>query len=204
MDTSNVVALFVTMLVLSAAPGPSDFAVVSRALAAGFRQALFMVLGIVAADLLFIVVAVSSLSALAERFSLLFMFVCAAYLLWLAYGLFRTRPGDYAPAEAGAAGSLASFTAGFLITLSDPKAILFYMGLLPAFVDMTAVGIRDAVIIMLIATVVICTVKLSYAYLAHRATALFHNDRLRQRLNYVAGGVLGGTGLFIVCSGITG
>ncbi|WP_437938126.1 LysE family transporter [Sorangium sp. So ce341] len=66
MTPGNTVALLGTMLVLAIVPGPSDIAVVARSVASGFTSALFMIVGIVAADLVFIVLAVYSLTAIAE------------------------------------------------------------------------------------------------------------------------------------------
>lgn len=198
LTTTSALALFLTMLVLSAVPGPSDFAVVARSLASGFGQGLVMVLGIVAADLVFILLAVYSLSVIADSFDGLFRFVryaCGAYLLWLAQGMWRAVPAADGLPEPGS--SRGSFMTGFMITLADPKAILFYMGLLPAFVELTAVTLADTLAIMLIATVVICLVKLAYAWMADRARRLFTNPRARRRLNRLAALVLGGLGLFL-------
>ena len=103
---------------------------------------------------------------------------------------------DDAPSRRGS--WVASVTSGFLITFGDPKAILFYVGLLPAFVEMTTLAWTDILTVMAAATVTIATVKLSYAYLADRARALFENSRARLIMNVLGGGVLAGTGLFLL------
>ena len=90
--------------------------------------------------------------------------------------------------------------AGLTLTLGDPKAILFYMGLFTAFVDLAHISITDTLTIMLIAILLVGGVKTSYAYLAHRAKRLFANVRLRRRLDRLAGGILIVTGLFILFS----
>lgn len=204
MTISSIAALFGTMLVLSVTPGPSDFAVVARSVTSGFRHALIMIAGIVVADFLFIVMAVYSLAAIAETMGSLFLLVkysCGAYLIWLGLTVLRSPLSSESGQALKKHSGLSGFMGGLLITLGDPKAILFYIGLLPAFVDMTVVTINDTVIIMLVATVVICGVKASYAYLADRATRFFDNLRVRQRLNFAAGGVLIAAGVFIVVTG---
>lgn len=200
LTTTSAAALFLTMLVLSATPGPSDFAVVARSLASGFRHGLLMVLGIVAADVLFILLAVLSLGVLAETLDGLFMWVryaCAAYLLWIALQLWTVKSQTGGLTEPVAASGAGSFMGGLMITLADPKAILFYMGLLPAFVDMPNITVADAVSIMFIATVVICGVKLSYAWLANRARRLLGNQQARRRLDRLSATVLAGLGLYL-------
>ncbi|MDX1432689.1 MAG: LysE family translocator [Gammaproteobacteria bacterium] len=202
MTGTSIAALFATMLVISVAPGPSDFAVVARSVAAGFAQALFMIAGIVVADFLFIVLAVYSLSEVAEWMGGMFVwvkYVCGAYLIWLGIGSMRAAPQGAAPAAGSAyASARSSFLGGLLITLGDPKAILFYMGLFPAFVDLADLALSDTVVIMIIATAVICGVKGTYAWLADRAKRLFEQDGVRRKLDIAAGCVLAGTGVFLL------
>ncbi len=208
MTAENVVALFVTMLVLSAVPGPSDFAVVARSLTAGFSHGLCMVGGILLGDFVFILVALYSLDAVAETMGPLYVvvkFLCGGFLVWMGISAWRAKARPPAlgtePGERTRHSRLSSFLSGWLITMGDPKAILFYMGLFPAYLDLSEISMTDALTIMLLATVVICGVKLTYAWLADRARRWFENTRLMTGLNRVAGTVLVGTGLFLIIRG---
>ncbi|WP_437600050.1 LysE family translocator [Sorangium sp. So ce590] len=204
MAPDNIVALLGTMLVLAVVPGPSDIAVVARSAASGFTSALFMVGGIVAADLVFIALAVYSLTAIAEAMGSLFVlakYACAAYLIWLGAGLWRARPDVALAGRAAGAARFSAFLGGFFITLADPKAILFYMGLFPAFLDLSRVSLADTAILMSIATGVVGGVKLGYAYAAERATSFFENTTARRRLNMAAGTVMLGTGVYVLFRG---
>jgi threonine/homoserine/homoserine lactone efflux protein len=82
--------------------------------------------------------------------------------------------------------------------LGDQKAILFYLGILPAFLDLTAVSVLDAGLIVAIAAVAVAGPKLVYAYLAARAGRTFQSARLSRALNIVAGGVMIGVGVLLV------
>lgn len=204
MSVSSIAALFGTLIILAVAPGPSDFAVVARSIASGFKQSLFMVGGIVAADFLFILLAIYGLAEVAESMGRLFVFVkyaCGAYLIWLGASSLRLRAVVSVP-ETRRVSGYSSFLGGLLITLGDPKAILFYMGLFPAFVDLSTVSIDDTLIIMLVVTMVVGGVKAFYAYLADKAKLLFENARIRRKLDIAAGGVLVSTGLFLFVSGL--
>lgn len=157
-----------------------------------------MVGGIVVADVLFILLAVYGLTALASYTAMftLVKYACGTYLIFLGLSAFRPQKvGDTSKPKKVMGTS--SFFAGLLITLGDPKAILFYMDLLPAFVDLSRVTLADTTLIMLAAVTVVGGVKTVYAYLAKRAKRLFENDAVRRRLERVAGGVLVGTGLFL-------
>ena len=201
MTISSVAALVGTMLILAIAPGPSDFAVVARSIAAGLAQGLLMVGGIVVADLLFILVAVHGLAEVAQSLDRLFALVkyaCGAYLIFLGITSLRPRTKVADVSEVRKASGYSSFFGGLLITLGDPKAILFYMGLFPAFVDLSKVSLADTTVIMMIAIIVVGSVKAIYACLAERAKLLFENDAVRRKLDIAAGGVLVCTGLFLL------
>lgn len=197
MTTRHIAAMFVTMFAIAAVPGPSDFAVVARSSSAGFRHGLLMVAGIVVADALFILIAFYGLTAVAEAHApfVATKYLGAGYLIWLGVTLWRHNA--YASGENLKLRNASSFVSGFLITLGDPKAILFYMGLLPAFLDISRAPFTDAITVMLIATAVICSIKLSYAYMGDRARSFFENTRARKWLDRIAGVVLAGVGVFI-------
>src|SRR5690606_19631911 len=77
-------------------PGPGVAAVVARAVGGGFKGALPMVLGILVGDLAYFVFAVFGLAAIATWFGPIFVIVRwagAAYLLYVAYRFWTSRPG---------------------------------------------------------------------------------------------------------------
>jgi threonine/homoserine/homoserine lactone efflux protein len=199
MSGGSVAALLGILLVLAIVPGPSDVAVVARSLHAGFRQALYMVIGILAADYLFILLAVASLSLVAINTGPWLDWVkyaCAAYLIWLGLASFRTR-AVVGPGSTRAMG-VSGFVAGFLLTLSDPKALLFYIGILPAFVDIATISSGDVLRFVAVVTLAVGGVKTTYAYLAHSAMRFFDDAAARTRLDRAAGLLLIGTGIFLL------
>ena len=83
-----------------------------------------------------------------------------------------------------------SFLAGLLITLGDQKAILFYLGFFPAFVDLARMTFADTLIIIAIAAVSVGGAKLVYAWLAASAGELFVNTHAVRGLNLLAAAVM--------------
>ena len=200
MTAGSSAALFLTMLLLAFVPGPTEVAVVARSLTRGRSHGFIMVGGIVAADFLFIVAAVAGLSAVAAALGPLFAAVeLGAGLLLVAFGLSQLgrRRSQGEPTARAPAARTASFASGLLLTLGDPKAILGYMSLLPAFVDLSAVTAVDAVGIMGLATVAVFLAKASYIVLGERAAALVRSQRARDRLPRAAGAALIGLGTVI-------
>lgn len=207
---TSLIALFSAMLVLAALPSISVLAVTSRALSGGFRHGAAVSVGVVTGDIVFIVIALFGLSLLQDAASTwglnigylsYLKYVAAAYLLWMAQAIWRARNID-AGAEPGSAQQGAApvvslwsgFTSGLLLTLGDQKAIFFYLGFFPAFVELSAVTLADILVIVLITIVTVGGVKLLYAWLVSRAgQVLAHTTRARQLtrlLNGVAALVL--------------
>lgn len=203
MTLAALSALFVTMVAVSAVPGPSDVAVVARALRFGLTGALLVIAGIVAADFVLIAIAVLSLTVLATELAgvyLVLNYACALFLLWLGVALWRARPAALdTDANAAPRGSrLTGFATGFLITLGDPKALAFYFGVFPAYADADRLGLRDALLLMLLATAAIALVKVAYALLADRARRLFASAQAQLFLARFAGTLLIGTAVLLV------
>ncbi|MCG6891531.1 MAG: LysE family translocator [Gammaproteobacteria bacterium] len=177
------------MIVLAIVPSVSVLAVTARAAAFGFTHGLFTTLGIVFADILFILVAVYGLALLAgmmgDQFRLV-QYIGAAYLIWLGISLWRADAQARAADSVGLSSWSSSFLSGLLITLGDQKAILFYLGFFPAFIDLSTMTPLDTLIIVLIAILGVGGAKLVYAYLADRASALFRNSRALHGINILA------------------
>jgi threonine/homoserine/homoserine lactone efflux protein len=189
------------MIVLAIIPSVSVLAVSARAAAFGFTHGLFTALGIVAADAIFILVAVYGLSLIAElmgeQFTLI-KYIGGLYMIWLGVSLWR------ADAKARKSDSIdestwsSSFLAGFLITFADQKAILFYLGFFPAFIDLSRMTPVDTLIIIVIAIIGVGGSKLVYAYLADRASLIFNNTAAIRGINIFAACVMIAVGVTLL------
>jgi threonine/homoserine/homoserine lactone efflux protein len=90
--------------------------------------------------------------------------------------------------------------AGLLVTLGDTKAIFFYLGLFPAFLDLSTISLSDTGIIIVIAVVAVGGPKLVYAYAADRAGKIFQNTRAAKAINIVAGSVMLAAGVSLIAT----
>ena len=134
-----------TVFVVNATPGVDFALTVTRTLQGGVRGGLAAALGIVAGCVLHALAAAFGLAALlaasATAFSIL-KWAGAAYLLWLAIGMLRaaSRPpvASMVP-EAGAGAAVGThwrtFRDGLLTNALNPKIALFFLALLPQFID---------------------------------------------------------------------
>ena len=186
---------------LAIIPSISVLAVTARAAAFGFTHGMFTALGIVAADIIFILIAVYGLALLAglmgEQFTWI-KIIGGFYLVWLGISLWRADAKTRKTEAIKQSSWGSSFLTGFLITLGDQKAILFYLGFFPAFIDLSRMTPADTLTIIVIAIVGVGGAKLIYAYLADRASLAFKDKRAVRAINVLAACVMIAVGLTLL------
>ena len=116
-------------------PGPGNLALITSTGKGGWSAGMACCLGVMAADQVLMWLAVAGIAAVLAAYPTAFhavQWVGAAYLAWLGYKLLTARPGD---APAIQIQPRKYFRQGGLITLMNPKAIVFYMASFPMFVN---------------------------------------------------------------------
>ena len=116
-------------------PGPGNLALITSTGKGGWSAGMACCLGVMAADQVLMWLAVAGVAAVLAAYPAAFhavQWVGAAYLAWLGYKLLTAKPGD---APAIQIQPRKYFQQGGLITLMNPKAIVFYMAFFPMFVN---------------------------------------------------------------------
>ncbi|HTT09308.1 MAG TPA: LysE family translocator [Burkholderiaceae bacterium] len=124
-------------LILIATPGQDMILVMSRSVAQGAAAGVATAAGVSVGLVGHTALASLGLGALLRASEWLFValkLVGAAYLVYLAFGLLRTRQGDLALAAASRRSLPRLFVDGALSNLSNPKIAIFYFAFLPQFV----------------------------------------------------------------------
>lgn len=201
MTPGSTLALIGAMLILALIPGPGVMAVTAKSMKEGSRQGAFMVAGVLLADYLFIAMSMSmaGLFALAEimgSFFVILKYIAACYLIWLAITIWREPVAQIQQAKQVKTGG--AFISGFLLTLANPKAILFYVGFFPTFLDMSGITVKDVFVVYLVTTLTIGGVTLGYVLLANKAGELLLKSGLRRKFNLVAGGIMASSGIALL------
>lgn len=204
MSLATLLAFTLAMFLLAISPGPGFLMVVARALTGGFAAGLAAIAGMVLGDILFLVLAVLGLSALASvmgEFFLAVKLLGAAYLIWLGVKMWRSHPALAQMETPEAARKRMpiwrSAALGFFVTLGNPKAILFYGALLPTFVDFALLTAADVVVLSAIVAAMLFLVLGVYAFLAARAGRAIRSTRAMVWLNRVTGGLLVAAGIAV-------
>ena len=202
MTIYTAIGFLLAIIILAATPGPGMFATIARALASGFHEAFTLICGIVVGDIIFLLFAIFGLSIVAQIMGEFFFIVkiCGGiYLIFLGLKIwFREPDSTTSNYKQSTKSRIGNFTSGILITLANPKVILFYCGFLPTFLDLTALTITDMIVIVtIVATGVTCVLG-TYAFLATRTRQMFTNKKTAIRFNRTAGGVMVAAGVALV------
>ena len=131
----NYGAFCAAVLVFLALPGPGTFALLTSTSKGGFRAGAAATLGVILGDQVLMWLAVAGVAALLQANPILFKLVQyagAAYLAWIGLKLLFAKPGEALPVRIEPCRYLRQ---ALLITLLNPKAIVFYMAFFPLFID---------------------------------------------------------------------
>lgn len=202
MDIVTLAAFTIAYAIAVIVPGPGVAAVVARALGGGFRSAFPMVLGILAGDLVYLVIALFGLAAIATWFGPVFFVVKwagALYLLYVAWQFWSAKPGSEQIGARKDASAWKTFLSGFALTMGNPKTIVFYLALLPTVIPLdkpiTALGFAELTGIVV---VVLLAIGCAYAGLAAAARDFFRSSKALRILNRTAGVIMASAAAFVV------
>ncbi|EAR50759.1 transporter, LysE family protein [Oceanicola granulosus HTCC2516] len=189
------------LLILFLTPGPVWVALTARALSGGYRAAWPLAMGVVVGDVLWPFLAILGVSWIVSAFAG-FMTVLrwVACLTFVVMGVLIWRNADKTVATDSRLtrpGMWAGFVAGLAVILGNPKAILFYMGVLPGFFDLTALTLPDMLAIAGLSALVPLLGNLVLAGMIDRARRLLTSPRALRRTNRTAGGLLVAVGAVI-------
>ncbi|MDG2339983.1 MAG: LysE family translocator [Paracoccaceae bacterium] len=189
------------IFVLFMTPGPVWLAIVARALSGGFKSAWPLAFGVMLGDLVWPLLAIVGVSWIVSVYA-----GFLEVLRWVAAGMFigmgillikhsaqsissdnrLTRPGIWA-----------GFVAGVIVIMGNPKAILFYMGVLPGFFDLEKITPLDIAAIVIISMIVPFFGNLILAAFVDRIRRLLRTPALLKRMNITSGALLILVGLLI-------
>ncbi|OCJ17387.1 lysine transporter LysE [Rhizobium sp. AC44/96] len=199
----SITALFAyaaALFIAAVIPGPGITAIVARALGSNFRETFFMGLGLVLGDMTYLTAVILGLAFVAQTFTEVFIVIKIAGALYLGYIAYKLWTAGLLPQNITAKKSSSigmSFLSGLLVTLGNPKTMLFYVALVPTLIDINSIGLREYGILLVTTSAVLLVVLIPYMMLASHARTLLKQPRALQLLNRVAASILAGTAAFI-------
>lgn len=195
MSLTALLVFAAALTVAAGSPGPSIAALVARVLARGMRDVLPFLAAMWIGEALWLTAAVAGLSIIAEQFQTFFVvlkFGGVAYLLFLAFKMW-TAPAaigedELPPVQA----PWRMFATGIVLTLGNPKIMLFYVALLPTIIDLESVAPLAFAELLATMLVVLVVIDLGWALLAARARRLLTSRRAVRIANRTSAGMMAG------------
>ena len=198
---ADLALYMLAILVLFLTPGPVWLALVARALSGGFHAAWPLALGVVVGDVLWPFLAILGVSWIVSAFSgFMLALRIVATLMFVGMGILLVRNADRsisADSRLTRPGIWAGFMAGLAAILGNPKAVLFYMGVLPGFFDLSRITPLDMAAVVGISFAVPLICNLALALFVDRIRGLITSPRALRRTNITSGVLLILVGLII-------
>ncbi len=184
-----------TEAALSLSPGPAVMLVIAYGLTQGARRSLLAALGVLTANALYFAVSATALGAVliaSTPFFVTVKWLGALYLVYIGLSALLGRPSPIT------ASNLASrdqsprsiFVSGLTLQLANPKTLIFFVAILPQFVD-PSLPVGAQMVWLAIGSIVPELLILGgYGYLASRAAHLAQNPRYAQVTDRIAGALV--------------
>jgi len=188
----------VTTIVLSVTPGPGVFSSVSSGLNHGFRRGLWNGVGMQLANLILAALVSFGLGAIllaSETAFAVVKWLGVAYLVYLGIATWRARPETLTQRGEAARSSRDIFVRGFLVSITNPKGIIFFAAILPQFIDVARPQLPQYAILTATTFFVDVVVMGAYTAAAARVLAVMRDARRIRWVNrglgsaFVAAGI---------------
>jgi homoserine/homoserine lactone efflux protein len=198
MSLEVYLAYVVACAVITLIPGPTVTVIVANSLAHGTRAGLLNVAGTQLGLALMMGILVVGLSSVIAAMGWLFdglRIAGAIYLAWLGWKLLRSP--DALGEASGAATPRGGFVLqGFVVLMSNPKALLWFGAFIPQFVDPTGNYVGQIALLGATAMAVALLSDGAYAVLTGRAGVLMQKSRVRL-VSRIGGTLLIGGGVWL-------
>ena len=202
MTLDSYLAFCAAAAALALVPGPTVTVIIANSLRHGAGAGLLNVAGTQAGFVIWLAIATLGLGAAIGLMGVWFdvlRYAGAAYLVWLAFKLFRSR-GDLAVAVERARPRGSFFLQGFIVIMSNPKMLVLFGAMIPPFLTGGGDPMFQILLLGLTFMAIAGVGDVAYALLAGRAGAFLSRSRIRA-LEIISGCFLLGGGIWMALRG---
>jgi homoserine/homoserine lactone efflux protein len=198
MDLSIWLTYFLASVILSVTPGPGVFSSISSGLHHGVRLGIWNAVGMQVANLVHVIVVAAGLGAIllaSETAFTAVKWLGVAYLVYLGIVTWRTPPRAFEdhPDSAKTLGEV--FLHGFLVNITNPKGIIFFVAILPQFIDIARPQLPQYAILATTTFAVDLVVMAGYTALAARVLRVMKDPAHLAWVNRGLGGLFVAAGI---------
>ncbi|WP_338556530.1 LysE family translocator [Paenibacillus sp. KS-LC4] len=205
MEWASLISFLGVAVLLTLMPGPDNLYVLTQSIARGKKAGIITTLGLCTGLFAHISAAALGISAIVYQSATAFAVVKyagAAYLLYLAYKAFRQKQSALALGTADELAYASLYKKGIFMSMLNPKVSLFFLALLPQFVNevngYASLQMITLGLVFMLQAIVIFTLISVFADVLRRF--IFKRPHLSSKMNIVEGSVFGLIGLSIAFS----
>lgn len=209
MTIESSIIFAISLVLLWIKPGPGQAAIITRSLNDGFVSGFSVAMGITFGGLIFFLMSAIGAAFIANNVHFIGLFlklIGAAYLFYCGYqGLRNIKSGQWVGRQDKITKTavIQNFTTGFLITMANPFAIFFFIGILPSLVPLGALTTIDIIWGSLILVAVGLIVDGIIACLASEVRESLSNTKFVKNINIITSVGFIFIALFLLVSAIS-
>lgn len=201
MTPQDFLSLFLIAVVFVISPGPGTLAVFAKSLSRGFIPAFSLSLGMVIGDLVYLAAVVYSLGAFSQTILSMIdivRLVGGGYLFYLGY---KTWKSAYIPStKIMQKNHHQELATGFLISITNPKVMVFYIAVLPAFIRLENINHNYALQVMIAVGLGLLLGISAFNFFATKLKLWFDQAHGQKRINHISGAVMMLVGVLLALS----
>lgn len=184
-------------------PGPAVMLTINNAIQRGLLKSFAGILGVALAILLVAVISATSLGVILANSVIAFTaikLVGAVYLVYLGIKMWRTKKAGRISSKLHEVSYSKCFIEGFLVSISNPKAVVFFMSIFPQFINLSQEYRPQFIVLAVTFSVLVIVIHTGYALFSSIAKSKLSSTSGRSALNKVSGGVFVGFGIGLAAS----
>lgn len=184
-------------------PGPAVMLTVNNSIQRGLFRSFAGILGVALAILLVATISATSLGIILAGSVIAFTvvkIVGAMYLIYLGIKMWRRKETSSVHSDLQEVSLLKCFVEGFLVSISNPKAVVFFMSIFPQFIDLSQAYRPQFILLAVTFSILVVVIHSIYALFSSFAKSKLSSSRGSMVLNKVSGGVFVGFGLGLAAS----
>ena len=201
MTEIDYVALAVASFIFAITPGPGILAVLAISINRGSAHGVAMSVGEVCADMVYLLLAMVSLASLSASLTDFLYYVRiigAGYIGWMGIRQMTAPPARAGQVPVTTGGVIGAFATGVMISITNPKVILFYLLFLPVFIDLSAMTVASGATVMVVMFISVLAGPLLVVVVGLRARDIATGEVSGRWLNRITGMMLIGVAVAMI------
>ena len=184
-------------------PGPAVLLTINNAIQKGFLKTFAGIFGVALAILMVATVSATSLGIILASSAMAFgvvKIVGAVYLVYLGIKMWRSKTTSSTKMSTQQSSLLTCFAEGFFVSITNPKAVVFFMSIFPQFIDLKQEYTPQFILLAVTFSLLVVVIHTVYACCASLTKSKIPSQKESTLLNKVSGGIFIGFGIGLAAS----